>query len=128
MSSSFRRKIIFLYLERVARYTLVVLFVLSFLNSVFVSLVNPEAFFFGEKLSGEKATVYLLIGGVTGIITAFFLFKKKSGGEIISVLYFGYFFIETLVTNLSLGYGFLISPLFTIGLVTSIVLLVVMVL
>ena len=111
-------------LEKIARYTLVVLLVLSFVGLVLISLINPESYFFGEKLSGEIATTYLLTGSFAGIIIAYLLFKKKREGEILSVLYFGYFFIETLVTNLSLGYGFLISPLFTIGLVISIVLLV----
>jgi len=112
-------------LEKVVRYTLVVLLVLSFVGLVLISLINPESYFFGEKLSGEIATTYLLTGGITGIIIAFLLFKKKSGGEFLSVLYFVFFFIETLVTNLSLGYDFLISPLFTMGLIFSIVLLVV---
>ncbi|MDH5769869.1 MAG: hypothetical protein OEZ25_01065, partial [Candidatus Bathyarchaeota archaeon] len=110
-------------LEKVVRYTLVVLLVLSFVGLVLISLINPESYFFGEKLSGEIATTYLLTGGITGIIIAFLLFKKKSGGEFLSVLYFVFFFIETLVTNLSLGYDFLISPLFTMGLTFSIVLL-----
>jgi hypothetical protein len=112
-------------LEKVVRYTLVVLLVLSFVSLVFISLINPESYFFGEKLSGKIATTYLLIGGIAGIIIAYLLFKKKSEGKILSVLYFGYFFIEILVTNLSLGFGFLISPLFTMGLVISIVLLVI---
>ena len=112
-------------LEKVVRYTLVVLLVLSFVGLVLISLINPESYFFGKKLSGEIATTYLLTGGITGIIIAFLLFKKKSGGEFLSVLYFVFFFIETLVTNLSLGYDFLISPLFTMGLIFSIVLLVV---
>jgi len=112
-------------LENFARYTLVFLLVLSFLGLIFVSVVNPESYFFGEKLGGGKATIYLLMGGVAGIVIAYLLSKQKSGGEILSVLYFGYFFIETLITNLSFRFGFLISPLFTMGLVISIVLLVV---
>jgi len=99
-----------------------VLLVLSFLGSVFVSFINPESYFFGEKLGGEKATIYLLIRGIAGIVIAYLLFKKKSKSEILSVLYFGYFFVETL-TNLSLGFGFLTSPLPTTGLAISIVLL-----
>ena len=112
-------------LENIVRYTLVFLLVLSFLCSIFISFINPESYFFGEKLSGGKAKIYLLLGGITGIIIAYLLLKKKNKGEILSVLYFGYFFMETLITNLSLGFGFLISPLSTIGLVISIILLMV---
>lgn len=75
-------------IENVARYALAVLLVLSFLGSVFVSFINPESYFFGEKLSGGKAATYLLTGGIVGIGIACLLFKKKSEGEILSVLYF----------------------------------------
>jgi len=112
-------------LEDVARYTLVVLLVLSFLVLVFVSYYNPETYSFGIKLSGVNALIYLLIGGIAGIVIAYLLFKKKSGSEILAILYFGYFLIETVITNLSLGFGFLISPLLTIGLVISVVLLLI---
>jgi len=81
-------------LDNVSRYTLVVLLVLSFLSLIFVSLINPECYFFGEKLGGEIATIYLLMGGVAGIVIAYLLRKKKSGGEILSVLYFGYFLLK----------------------------------
>jgi len=59
------------------------------------------------------------------MIIAYLLLKKKREAEILSVLYFSYFLIESLITNLSLGFGFSISPLSTIGLVISIVLLMV---
>jgi len=111
-------------LENVARHALAVLLVFIFLVSVFVSLTNPESYFFGEKLSGEKAIIHLLAGGITGMAIAYLLFKKKSGGEILSAFYFAYFSIETLIANLSLGFGLLPSPLFTTGLAISTVLLV----
>jgi len=111
--------------ENIARYALVALLVLCFLGSTFVMFTNPESFFFGEKLDGQKAIIYLSMGASVGILSAYLLFKKKSAGEILSVLYFGYFFIENLITNLLLGFGLLISPLSMIGLTISTVLLVV---
>jgi len=111
-------------LEKVARHALTALLVLSFLFSVLVSLVNPESYFFGEKLSGQKAIIHLLTEGITGMAIAYLLFKKKSGGEILSAFYFAYFSIETLIANLSLGFGLLPSPLFTTGLAISTALLV----
>jgi len=111
-------------LEKVARHALTALLVLSFLFSVLVSLVNPESYFFGEKLSGQKAIIHLLAGGISGIAIAYLLFKKKSVGEVLSTFYFAYFSIETLIANLSLGFGLLPSPLFTTGLAISTVLLV----
>lgn len=109
------------FLESVTRYTLIILFVLIFLGSVFISFINPESYFFGEKLGGTKAITYLLINGSIGILIAWLLLMKKNRGEFLSVLYFGYNFIEALVTNvISFGVA-LISPLFTTGLIASIV-------
>ena len=112
-------------LEYVIRYILRVLLVLNFLCLILVSFINPEAYLFGKKLTGIDAIIYLLTGGIFGLLIAHLLFKKKSKGEILSLLYFGYFFTENLITNLSLGFSFLISPLFTVGLVVAIVLVVV---
>ena len=97
--------------------------ILNFLGSVLVSYINPESYFFGEKLVGVSAIIYLLTGGIAGMIIVYFLFKEKTKGEILSVIYFGYFFVESLITNLSLGFS--ISPLFKLGLVLSIILLVI---
>jgi len=112
-------------LENVARHTLGIVLLVNFFCLVFISFINPEAYFFGEKLSGINATIYLLTRGILGLIIAYLLFKKKSEAEILSLAYFGYFFIDILITNLYSGFGFLISPLMTIGLVVSIVLLLV---
>lgn len=112
------------FLENFAGYTLVILLVLSFLGSVFVSAVNPEVYFFGQKLAGEKAVVYLLIRGTLGIGIAFTFLKKKSEGAILSVLYFGYLFHETSIANISLGYHLSISPLSAVGLAISLSLLI----
>ncbi len=112
-------------LENFLRSGLSILLNLNFLSSVFVSYINPESYFFGEKLIGANATIYLLAGGIAGIIIVFFLFKKKSMGIILSLLFFGYFFIEGLMTNLSLGFGFDTSPFPKVGLSLSIILLVI---
>ena len=102
-------------IENVARYSLIIIFVLIFSGSIFTSIMNPETYFFGGKLGGTTAIIYLLIEGIAGTMIAYLLIKKRGEGEILSVLYFGYFFIETLVTNLSFGFGLLVSPLFTVG-------------
>lgn len=110
-------------IENIIKYTLMIFIILNFLSSVLVSYINPESYFFGEKLVGVSAIIYLLTGGIAGMIIVYFLFKEKSKGEILSVIYFGYFFVESLITNLSLGFS--ISPLFKLGLVLSIILLVI---
>jgi len=46
--------------EKIVRYILMIPLMLNFLDSVFVSYINPESYFFGEKLVGFAAIVYLL--------------------------------------------------------------------
>ena len=53
-------------LTGVVRYTLVFLLVLNLLGSGFFSFINPESYFFGAKLGGVNASVYLLTNGVIG--------------------------------------------------------------
>lgn len=105
----------------VVRYALVVLLVLNFLGSGFIAVINPESYFFGAKLGGIEASVYLLTNGVVGVVIAYALLRKENVGKFLSGLYFGYNFSEVLITNLSSGFGWLVSPLFTMGLMLSIV-------
>jgi len=112
-------------LESFARYALIILLVFNIYGSVFILFFNLESYFFGEKLVVANSIIYLLIGDIAGATIVCLLFMKKGMGEILSVIYFGYFFIESLMTNLSLGFGFLVSPLFKLGLVISIALLVI---
>lgn len=109
-------------IEHVARYTLIALLVVVLLGSVFVSTINPEAYLFGEKLSGTKAVFFLSFRGIIGVLIAYLLFERKHVGDILSVLYFAFFVSETLITNIISGLG-LSSPLNSVGLAFSIILL-----
>ena len=111
-------------LEAFVRYTLIILLIYNFYGSIFVLLSNQEIYFFGEKLTGLIAIFYSLIIGASVSVTVYFLFKEKHKREILALIYFAYFFIENLITNASLGFGFSASPLAKMGLITSIVLLI----
>ena len=118
-------------LANVVRYILVFLLGLNFFGLVFTSFINPETHFFGIKLGGINASIYLLANGLVGVAIAYTLLKKKNLGEYSSVLYFGYNFTEVLVTtisvipNLFFPFYFTISPLYTTGLILSIVFLII---
>jgi len=114
-------------LADIVRYILIFLLGLNFSGLVFTSFINPEAYFFGIKLGGINASIYLLANGLVGVAIAYTLLKKKNLGGYSSVLYFGCNFTEVLVTNISVipnlffpSY-FIISPLYTTGLILSIV-------
>ena len=110
-------------LANILKLLLISLFLLNFFGSAFISLINPESYFFGVRLGGMNASLYLLANGFVGVIIAYLL--KKDVGIYLSVLYFGYNFTEVLITNLAFGFGPIISPFFTIGLVLSIALLMI---
>lgn len=112
------------FLEKFVRYTLIVLLMLNLMNSLLISFVKPECHFFGIKLGKVNAQIYLLTGGITGMVILYFLFRGELEGDMLSVFYFEYFFVESLITNSSLGLGFKIAPLANLGLVVSLVLIV----
>lgn len=104
---------------------LIVILGLNFLISLLFVTINSEAYFFGNKLGGINAAFYLLINSSIGIIVAYILLKKEGKGVYFSILFFGYNFIETLFTNMYSFNIYTISPLFSIGLILSVVLMVI---
>jgi hypothetical protein len=112
-------------LENITKYTLMALLVVNFFGAVLVSIINPESLFLGQKMVGTRAVIYLLAMGATGLIVAYLLLKNVGNGESMSILYFGFLFIESLATNTYLGLGFLVSPIYTAGLIISVMLFVI---
>ncbi|MCX9012761.1 MAG: hypothetical protein OIN66_16790 [Candidatus Methanoperedens sp.] len=111
--------------EDIVRYILIFLFILIFIVHVFITLINPEGFFFGKKPGGTRAVAYLLANGVLGLLTAYLLGRGKNTGTIAALLYSAYNFTEVLVTNAVAFRSYSISPLFSTGLVFSIALYVI---
>ncbi len=109
-------------IEDIVTYILIFLFILIFIAHVFITILNPESFFFGKKLGGERAAAYLLTDGIFGLLTAYLLRKKGQTGTIAALLYSFYNFIEVLVTNAVAFRSYSISPLFSTGLIFSIAL------
>ena len=114
-----------LKIENLLRNILIFIIGLSLVSSLAFSLINQEVFFFGNKLVGYITLIYLMIVALTGVITAYSLLRRKRTGGIISILFFGYLFIEVLITSISLGYGLMLSPLFTAGLLISLILILI---
>lgn len=98
---------------------------LNLISSFFVAIVNPEAFFFRNKLGGTMATAYLLANGFAGMIVAYALYRSEWRVQYISVAFFGYNFTEALFTNVRALDRLAVSPMHSIGLVISILMIVV---
>jgi len=107
------------------KWALIAVLSLNLISSFFVAVVNPEAFFFGNKLGGTMATAYLLANGFAGMIVAYALYRSEWRGQYISVAFFGYNFTEALFTNVRALDRLAVSPMHSIGLVISILMIVV---
>lgn len=85
----------------ILRSGLVAILLLSFLMHIFVFLINWEAYFFGVKLNGAPAGMYLLLLGIIAGSLAFFLIKYRRytlAVSALAVFYFGYRFVDSAVT------------------------------
>ena len=107
------------------KVALIAVLSLNLISSLFVAVVNPEAFFFGNKLGGTLATVYLLANGFSGMIVAYALYRSDARGQYVSVAFFGYNFTEVLFTNLRAFDRLAVSPLHSLGLLISMLMFIV---
>lgn len=107
------------------KVALIAVLSLNLMSSFFVAAVNPEAHFFGGKLGGTLATAYLLANGFVGMIVAYTLYKSEGRGQYTSAAFFGYNFIEALFTNMRAFDRLAVSPLHSLGLVISMLMIIV---
>ena len=112
-------------LRNALKVALIAALSLNLVSSFFVMFVNPEAYFFGNKLGGASATAYLLANGFAGMIVGYALYRSEVIGQYTSVAFFGYNFIEVLFTNVRAFDRLAVSPLHSLGLVVSMLMIVV---
>lgn len=113
--------------DTLLKYALIAILLLSFLIFIFVFTINWEAYFFGVKLNGAPAGMYLLLQGMSAGLLAFLLIKYRRytlAVAVLTVLYFGYTFVDSAVTIQTLTDN-LSSPLLLGLLIISILFLVV---
>ncbi len=112
-------------LRNTLKVALIAVLSLNLVSSFFIAVVNPEAFFFGDKLGGTLATVYLLANGFAGMIVAYALYRSEGRGQYVSVAFFGYNFTEVLFTNFRAFDRLEVSPLYSLGLLISMLMFIV---
>ncbi len=79
---------------------LIIILAIAFIGQIFMAIVNPEVFLFSEKLSGEKAKIYLIASALISILPMALLLKKRYQSGIIStILYFGYNLYEIYMSH-----------------------------
>jgi hypothetical protein len=112
-------------LRNTLKVALIAALSLNLVSSFFVMFVNPEAYFFGNKLGGAPATAYLLANSFTGMIVAYALYRSEGRGKYASAVFFGYNFAEVLFTNVRAYDRLAVSPLHSLGLVVSLLMIIV---
>lgn len=113
-------------IQKTARHIITVLLVIFASYAIFITIINPESYFFGNKLSGIAAVKLLLTEGILAIVILFLLYKKKAVGEILSIMFFEYRFLEAYFSDLRIfqhSYEIPLSNIGLIGLALSVALL-----
>ena len=111
--------------EDALKMALLGILVLSTVSSFFHAIANPEAHFFGQKLGGAMADAYLMANGCVGIVVAIAILRWEDKGRYLPIAFFGYNFVEILFTNIYAFDKVVVSPLHSLGLTISVLLIIV---
>jgi hypothetical protein len=88
------------FIREISRYSLLGLLIINILSPFAILVINPEAFFLGQKIAGTPAVVYALgFFLVTGLVM-FCLYKKIKGNEFVALVYGVFYFIDGYLTVL----------------------------
>ena len=115
------------FFDTVLKYGLIILLILAFLVFIFVFTINWEDWFFGIKLDGISAGLYLFIKAVSAGSLAYLLVKYPRYTLAITgiaIFYFGYLLVDSAVTIQRLTGG-LFSPLLLFFFVVPVVFLII---
>jgi len=98
------------------KYALMLLLILNFILPPITFAVNQEAWFFGYKLGGIKASCWLLTNGIIGLILAYSLLKDIRYSFLAAFLFFVVNFINVMIIPLQ---GKSYPPFYSLGLILS---------
>jgi len=86
-----------IYAIKATKYALMLLLILKFILSLIPLLVNPEAWFFGYKLGGIKASRWLLTNGIIGLVLAYSLLKNIRYSFLAAFIFFVVDFVNAMM-------------------------------
>jgi len=112
-------------IKNTLKVVLLGILLLNLLSTLFLAIINPEAYIFGYKLGGAWAAAYLLANGCLGMAAAYAMFRWEEKGSYISFVFFGYNFVEVLITNIYAFGSYAAPPLQSIGLIIAMALIIV---
>jgi len=88
-------------IEPFLHYSLIAILILAALAFSFVFFINWEDWFFGTKLDGMPAGLYLFIKAITAILLAYLLIRwsrYRSPATLVTIAFFGFLFFDSAVT------------------------------
>lgn len=88
-------------LERVLKYLLIGVLLASAMMFLFVFVINWEDWFFGTKLDGTPAGIFLALKGISGLLLSYLILRFPGRiGEIsiLAIAYCGFLFASSAVT------------------------------
>ncbi len=100
------------------KYTLVTMLILNFIMPLITLTINQEAWFFGHKLGGIKASCWLLTNGIAGLVLAYPLLKEVRYGFLAVFLFFVVNFVNVMLIPLQ---GLAYPPFYSLGLILSLI-------
>ena len=101
------------------KYALTLLLILNFILPLIITLaVNQEAWFFGYKFGGIKASSWLLTNSIIGLVLAYSLLKDIKYSFLAVFLFFLVNFVNVMMIPLQ---GLTFSPFYSLGLILSLI-------
>lgn len=89
------------WVESFLHYSLVAILILAALAFSFVFFINWEDWFFGTKLDGMPAGLYLFIKAITAILLVYLLIRGsryRSPVTLVTIAFFGFLFFDSAIT------------------------------
>ena len=100
------------------KYALMLLLILNFILPLIALTLNQEAWFFGYKLGGRKASCWLLTNGAVGLILTYCLLKNMRHSFLATFLFFVVNFVNVMIIPLQ---GKAYSSFYSLGLILSLI-------
>lgn len=114
-------------LDAFFKFALLAILALSAVMFLFVFVINWEDWFFGIKLDGLAAGLYLLVKGICAAALGILLLVYTRNTTLIAgfaAIYFGYLFVDSAVTVQRLTTGFFSAFLLVLFLIPVIYLII----
>lgn len=114
-------------MKKILKSVLILTMTIMTIGNIAIALINPEAYFFGNKLGGMPAVLYLMMNSSASgtIIYLFLRGKNLKIVLILSLLYFIYNIVESITTSLILFHEFGFPTILIFGFLITIISLVV---